>query len=126
MKLQQIEIKNETSVMRLNLKREEYELLIKMLNNMKLNEDDFKENGCYDGYESFKDGLFDKLQNVKQIDTSSKRIATSNANTAKINKSKNLVDKAVKLLSSSNKKVTIYSVSKESGLSYNTVKKYFV
>jgi len=124
MKLQQAEIKNETSVLRLNLKREEYELLIKMLNNMKLNEDDFTEDGLFSGYQSIKDDLFTKLQNVKQIDTSSKRIATSNANTAKINKSKNLVDKAVKLLSSSNKKVTIYSVSKESGLSYNTVKKY--
>jgi len=124
MQIQEIEIKPETSILRLNLKKEEYQLLINMINNMNYKESDFKEEGIFEKYGFCKDTLFKKLQNVKQIDTASKRIATINANQAKTNKSKKAIETAINILRLENKNITVYSVTKQAGISYNTAKKY--
>jgi len=56
--------------------------------------------------------------------TNKKKKATTKANIAKRNKSKNAVTNAVNILRFENKKITVYSVAKMAEISYNTAKQY--
>jgi len=73
------------------------------------------------------ENLLDKLeQQFKQsiITHSMKRNATKKATYTRMDKAKEKIRNAINLMNLSNQKITITSVSKESGVSYNTVKKY--
>jgi len=122
--LKKADIGLDIDICRLNLKPYEYELLVNMLNRLRLKEDDFEEDGRFEGLKEFKETLFNKIENVIQIKNSNKRIATSKANEAKINKSKEKIENAINLLRMENKQPTAYSVAKIAGISYNTAKKY--
>lgn len=56
--------------------------------------------------------------------TKKKIKATTKANIAKRNKSKNAVTNAVNMLRLESKRITIYSVAKTAAISYNTAKQY--
>lgn len=71
------------------------------------------------------DKIITKLQNeIKKPITSSKRNATKKATSVRIDKTKAKITTAVNLMNLENEKITPYSVSKKSNVSYNTVKKY--
>lgn len=113
--------KNGLHTFRLNLNYYEQELLIKMLNSLDMDElfnDELVE------YQSFKDDLFKKINNMKVINADNKRIATSKANKAKEEKSRENITNAINLLRIEDKKITIASVAKTAKISYNTAKKY--
>ena len=56
--------------------------------------------------------------------TEKKRNATKEATQKRIREAKNKISNAVNLMRFENKKITIASIAKEAGVSYNTVKKY--
>jgi Fic family protein len=65
------------------------------------------------------------IQKPKIIVHSDKKIkASASATEARIKKAKEKVDNAINILRMENKKITRYSISKMSGVSYNTIKKY--
>ncbi len=53
-----------------------------------------------------------------------KRNATKNATLAKIETTKKKLESTINLMRLEGKKISVYSVAKESGVSYNTAKKY--
>ncbi|HHB95086.1 MAG TPA: hypothetical protein ENK88_08075 [Campylobacterales bacterium] len=61
---------------------------------------------------------------MKEININNKRIATSKANRAKEEKSKENIINAINLLRIEDKKITIASIAKTAKISYNTAKKY--
>jgi len=113
-----------TDICRLNLTVDEYRLLVRMINNLKLTEEDFLENGKFEDFEYCSKTLLDKLQNVKQIENSKKRIATTKANEAKINKSKAKIENAIRILKMEGKEPTAYKIAQVANISYNTANKY--
>jgi len=65
------------------------------------------------------------IENVKHIKVSDKKKnATSKARSVNREKSRKKVMNAYKKLKNDNKKITIYSIAKEAGISYPTAKKY--
>ena len=69
--------------------------------------------------------IIETLGKPKEIlEKGRKHTATKNANRIKIETSLNAVNKAIELLKSQDKKITAYSISKVSKLSFNTAKKY--
>ncbi|MEA1956007.1 MAG: hypothetical protein U9N02_05895 [Campylobacterota bacterium] len=96
--------------MRLTLTDNEFNLLLNTL--QKHNEDDL-----------VKILLSKKIKYDKSI-TPLKRNATKKATLAKEKMSKIKISNAVNLMRLMNSKINVNSVAKESGLAYNTVKKY--
>ena len=117
-------IENNTDVCRLNMDRYEYNLLVKMINELKLSPEDFNENSRFEGFGFCIDSLLDKIENIKQISLENKRIATHQANEAKRERSKTKIEDTVKMIKINNGSITISKVAKLSGTSYNTAKKY--
>jgi len=65
------------------------------------------------------------INSPKQIKRSvNKMIAADKATEARTKKAKEKIQNAVNILRMQNKKITYYSISKESGVAYQTVKKY--
>lgn len=73
----------------------------------------------------FVDLLDKKYEIYQQSITSKKRASTKKANQVQIEKSKKKIQDAINLLLLKNEKVTTYKISKEAGVSYNTVVKYY-
>jgi len=124
MKIDKVDIASDVDVCRLNLTPEEYQLLVKMLNNLNIKDDDFQEDGRFEGFGFCIESLMKKVQNVKQIKTMNKRVATTNANEKKISTSLKKVENAINLLRLEDKEPTAYAVAKVAGISYNTASKY--
>ena len=64
-----------------------------------------------------------KRVNATPISTT-KRNATAKANDIRVRKARRKVETAINLLRVENREITVYSVSKEAKVSYNTAKKY--
>ena len=96
--------------MRLTISNEEYKRLIDTLN--KHNEDDLISM------------LVEKKEKYDKTITPLKRNATKKAIKAKEKLAKDKLISSVNLMRLMNTKININTVSKESGLAYNTVKKY--
>jgi Fic family protein len=124
MKIEDIAVNADTDICRLNLTRDEYQLLIKMINNLNIEDDDFEEDGRFEGFGFCIESLMKKVQNVKQIKITNKRAATTNANEKKISTSLKKVENAINLLRLEDKEITAYAVAKVAGISYNTASKY--
>ena len=126
MKIKKVEIavNANTDICRLNLTRDEYQLLIKMINNLNIKDNDFLEDGRFEGFGFCIESLIKKVQNVKQIKTTNKRVATVNANEKKISTSRKKVENAMNMLRLEGKEPTAYAVAKVADISYNTASKY--
>jgi len=67
----------------------------------------------------------EKINNPKKIKISDKKYSASIVATeARTAKAKEKIQNAINILRMQNKKLTHYSIAKESGVSYTTVKKY--
>jgi hypothetical protein len=67
MKIEKVEIASNTDICRLNLKPHEYELLVKMLNNLNIKDNDFLEDGRFEGFGFCIESLLQKVQNYLQF-----------------------------------------------------------
>jgi hypothetical protein len=101
--------------MRVTLAKNEVEDLISLLGSNSL---DFSFNTCR---VSLLEKLKDEMEKPVKI---SKQKATRKATISKINTAKRKLESTVNLMRLEGKKININSVSRESGLAYNTVKKY--
>ena len=71
------------------------------------------------------DRVSDKIEDERRRETSpKKKKAMLIATNARIEKAKKKIENAINILRMENRPITIYSVSKESGVSYNTASKY--
>jgi len=71
------------------------------------------------------DKLSDKIEYEQKKEVSpKKKKAMIEATNARIRKAKEKIENAINILRMEDKPITIYSVSKKSGVSYNTVSKY--
>ncbi len=71
------------------------------------------------------DRVSDKIEDEQRRETSPKKQkAMLIATNARIEKAKKKIENAINILRMENRPITIYSVSKESGVSYNTASKY--
>jgi len=67
----------------------------------------------------------EKINNPKKIKISDKKYsAAKSATEARTKKAKDKIQNAINILRMQNKKITHYSIAKEAGVSYVTVKKY--
>jgi response regulator of citrate/malate metabolism len=70
--------------------------------------------------------LLEKLKKPKEIDYSFKKhSASEKATKARSSKAKEKMQNAINILRMENKTITHYSIAQMSGVSFNTVKKYF-
>lgn len=101
--------------MRVTLSKEEVKDLISLLDDKNLQF----------GFGTCRDGILKKLRTEfdKPI-KSSKQKATRKATIAKVNTAKRKLESTINLMRLEGKKINVSTVSKESGLAYNTVKKY--
>jgi predicted transposase YdaD len=71
------------------------------------------------------DRISDKIEDEQRREVSpKKKKAMIEATNARIQKAKEKIENAINILRMENRPITIYSVSKESGVSYNTASKY--
>ena len=105
-------------IYRLDLKKNEFELLKEIFKNVdKIHEDDRKS----------WEGLFSKFHNPKIITKSIKKAeAAKKVALSKLDTSIQKIDNAINILKLYGKKITIYKVAKEAGISYNTAKKHIL
>jgi len=69
--------------------------------------------------------LYKEINRVNATPISTiKRNATLKANEIRVKKARRKIETAINLLRLENREITVYSVSKEAKVSYNTVKKY--
>lgn len=108
---------NKEEKIRLEMSFDEYDFLLKTLQNIDKTTLEENEKNIY--------GLLkESFQNVKQFDRTTKRKATSGANNAKIKRSKQSVQNAINILHFEGRKVTPYNVAQVANISYNTANKY--
>jgi len=102
--------------MRITLDSLEVKTVIAILENFK------DKNQCYD---TNKEIIIEKFKKelTKPI-SKNKQKATKKANLAKKKNTENIIQNTLNLMLFEGKKINVNSVSKESGLAYNTVKKY--
>jgi len=106
---------------RLDLNISELERLQEILADLKESE---KYNSYYLELDSFK-SLSKMIERPKEIKYSgAKGNAAAKATEARTKQAKEKIDNAINILRFENKKITHYSISKMSAVSYNTVKKY--
>jgi len=73
----------------------------------------------------FLNEIKEKVNNPKKIKRSvNKMIACDKATEARTKKAKEKIQNAINLIRMQNKKITYYAIAKESGVAYQTVKKY--
>jgi len=71
------------------------------------------------------DRISDKIEDEQRREVSpKKKKAMIEATNARIRKAKEKIENAINILRMEDRPITIYSVSKESGVSYNTASKY--
>lgn len=70
------------------------------------------------------DILLSAKEKYQESLTDKKRLATKQANKSKIDATKKKIENAINLLRIQSMKINMNTVAKESGLSYNTVRKY--
>lgn len=102
--------------MRLTVTIEEYSLIQLGLNTYQEKMDDIE-------IDDLKKKL-EKQFTQSFVTLSMKRNATKKATYTRMDKAKEKIRNTINLMNLTNQKITISSVSKESGTSYNTVKKY--
>ncbi len=101
--------------MRITLSKNEVEDLMGLLGSHKIDFD----------FATCKNGILEKLRDEFEKPVRlSKQKATKKASKVKVDMSKRRLESTVNLMRLEGKKININSVSKESGLAYNTVKKY--
>jgi response regulator of citrate/malate metabolism len=104
---------------RLDLSELEYECLIKSIDFEKLEAFD----KTYEEIEGF--NTVSKVNNPKNIEYSFKKhSASEKATKARTKKAKEKIQTAIDILRMENKKITHYSITQTSGVSFTTVKKY--
>lgn len=103
---------------------QEYDLLIEMLNELKLGKCDFDPEKKFKNSQQIAEELYKKVQNIKRIEHGRKHKATVEANRSKVSESKKKINNAINLLRLESKEITPYAVAKTAGISYNTAKKY--
>jgi len=94
---------------RLFLTIEDYEYIKELL----------KKRGKKSVYENFNNAIEEYEERIK-----SKKEATKKASEAKVKRVKEKINNAIQVLKFMNKKITIYQIAKEAGISFNTAKKY--
>jgi response regulator of citrate/malate metabolism len=117
---------------RLDLSEREFEYLLKFIDFEKLTEEInmenhfFKENNLKDE-DKVVSKLLEKLNNPKDIECSQKKvIASFRATEARTKVTKEKIQNAINILRMENKKITHYSLAQTCGVSFTTVKKYFM
>lgn len=109
---------------RMDLKDYEFETLKKLLGKLEIYCKD-QINDKDSDFSFYFNILKESIKNAKKInDSASKRIAMETATKARSKRTKEKIDNAVRLLRFQNEKLTHYKISKESGVSFQTVKKY--
>lgn len=96
--------------MRLTLNADEVEILLKLTK--------------YD-YLELHSKIEKQLQDDTQRDISKKQEAIKQATKSRTDDAKAKINNAIRLLRLELRELTIYAIAKESGCSYNTVKKYY-
>jgi predicted HTH transcriptional regulator len=119
-------VKNDNKIKhyRLDLDYHEYDFMLKMLNELKLEKGDFEPDGRFEENKPIAHKFFKKVQNIKQIEHGKKQTATRQANRSKIIESKKKINNAINLLRLECREITAYNVAQTAGISYNTAKKY--
>ena len=111
---------------RLDLKKLEYEYLIKCIDFEKLEEIEKrieKDNENFETVKSF--NIIYKLNNPKEIEYSSNKSAAAlQATEARSEKVKYKMNIAIEILQTQKKEITHYAIAKISKVSFNTVKKH--
>jgi len=109
---------------RMDFETSEMEELLKLLQHIDATSEDDKElviGSDITIYEKIKK----KILNPKKIKKSIKKtVAAEDATLARTKKAKEKIQNAINYLKMMDKNITAYSISKESGVSYNTVRKY--
>ena len=108
---------------RIDLLKHEFESLKVLINYIKEYAKLYKERTGQELY--IYDDLLEKLENPKKIHHDKRFISTSKATETRMKRVKEKIINAINLLRLEDKKITAYAVSKASGVSYQTVKKYF-
>jgi hypothetical protein len=121
---EKVENDNKIKHYRLDLDYHEYDLMLNMLNELKLQKSDFECEGRFNDRKPVANKFFKKLKNIKQIEHGKKQTATRQANRSKIIESKKKVNNAINLLRLECREITAYNVAQTAGISYNTAKKY--
>jgi hypothetical protein len=102
---------------RLDLNLDEIRLLREIIANAKVDDYNLKDFNS----------LIEKIENPKIIKRSQKKTeAAWRVAAGKEDKSIEKIENAINILKLYNKKITIYGVAKEAGISYNTAKKHIV
>ena len=114
---------------RLDLTDSEFDCLNRYIDFEKLKKDiesfDSEYYKIWNIQESSASTLLKKLQNPKEIKRSPKKaIASFKATESRSKKAKEKIQNAINILRITNEKITHYSISKCSGVSFTTVKKY--
>ncbi len=92
---------------------------------LNLSDDEFVDLKSNLDFNKVGDSLKEKIENPIEIKVSDKKIkSTINATKSKIKKVKEKIENAINILRMENKKITYYSISQTSKVSYLTVKKY--
>jgi len=112
----------EKSYFRLDMDKFEYELLVDMLNY--IGSDKRRLQLEIEEAVSFRDSLYQKVIDIKQIDIGKKSIATDKAHEVKRDKSLKKVRLAIEELGLLKRTITAYSVSKQANISFVTAQKY--
>jgi len=121
---EKMENDNKIKHYRLDLDYHEYDLMLNMLNQLKLQKCDFESDGRFEDRKPVAHKFFKKVQNIKQIEHGKKQTATRQANRSKIIESKKKINNAINLLRLECREITPYNVAQTAGISYNTAKKY--
>ena len=109
---------SEIAYYRLDLIDFEMDILQKYFNTI-------NESKVYDEDKYYFNSLIEKIQNPKKIKLSYKKSSAAlDATRARSKKAKDKIENAMNILRMENKKMTYYSIAKNAGVSYSTVKKY--
>ena len=113
--------RNERTRMRITIDNNQAILLVKIISKITMG---YCDNLTKNELEIFS-SLSDKINSEQRREISpKKKRAMIGATNARIQKAKAKIENAINILRMENKSITIYSVSKEAGVSYNTAVKY--
>ena len=112
----------EKSYFRLDMDKAEYELLVSMFNYVCADKRRLSQDK--ELYGDTVEDLYNKLDNIKQIENTGKALATVKAHQVKRDASLKKVRVAIEQLELVKKTVTPYSVAKIAGISFVTAQKY--
>lgn len=110
------------SYFRLDMDKEEYDLLVDVLNYVGADKRRLQKEVLAAG--AFRDSLYKKVEDIKQIEVGKKKGATNKAHQTKKDNSLKKVKLAIEELGTLKRTVTAYSVSKQANISFVTAQKY--